>query len=91
VTAVTAILIVAALRNISGAVQPEVRQTIFDRGAERLTATTNQAPMAGDALRVAVCGSSAPLPSKDRAAPRITAIEVDHAPIAPAYAHRFDY
>ncbi len=40
----------------------------------------------------------APTPAKDRSARvleegdlRITAIEVDHAPIAPAYAYRFDY
>ena len=66
-TALAAILIVAALGTSAALFSPKVQQTIFDRGAERRTATTNQAPMADDALRVAVCGSSAPLPSEDRA------------------------
>jgi len=50
-----------ALRN------PTVQQRIFDAAAERLTSTINTAPLADDALRVAVCGSSAPLPSDARA------------------------
>jgi ribonuclease BN (tRNA processing enzyme) len=33
----------------------------------------------------------APASCSRRAGPRITAMEVDHAPIAPAYAYRFDY
>jgi len=44
-----------------------VQQAVFDRAAERMTATINTAPLADDALRVAVCGSSAPLPSAERA------------------------
>jgi ribonuclease Z len=44
-----------------------VQQAIFDRAAARLTAVENRAPLADDALRVAICGTSAPLPSKDRA------------------------
>jgi hypothetical protein len=34
-----------------------------------MMATVNAAPLADDALRVAVCGSSAPLPSADRTKP----------------------
>jgi len=67
VAALTALLIVAALGTSAALFSPRVQQTIFNRGAERRTATTNQVPLADDALRVAVCGSSAPLPSKDRA------------------------
>ncbi len=44
-----------------------VQQWLFERGAERRTAGINTAPLADDALRVAVCGSSAPLPSAIRA------------------------
>jgi ribonuclease Z len=46
---------------------PGVQQRIFDAGAERLASRVNTAPLADDALRVAVCGSSAPLPSASRA------------------------
>jgi ribonuclease Z len=44
-----------------------VQQALFDRAAARLTAVSNTAPLADDALRVAVCGTSAPLPSTARA------------------------
>jgi ribonuclease Z len=46
---------------------PLVQQWLFERAAERMTARVNNAPLADDALRVAVCGSSAPLPSERRA------------------------
>lgn len=46
---------------------PEAQQRIFDEAAKRTAATVNAAPLADDALRVAVCGSSAPLPSAARA------------------------
>jgi ribonuclease Z len=46
---------------------PSVQQSLFDRAAQKLTARTNSAPLVDDALRVAVCGSSAPLPSESRA------------------------
>jgi len=46
---------------------PSVQQWLFDRGAERLTATDNAALLRDDAMRILVCGTSAPLPSKDRA------------------------
>lgn len=46
---------------------PSVQQVIFDRAAVQMTARTNTAPLADDALRVAIAGSSAPLPSASRA------------------------
>lgn len=46
---------------------PALQQAIFDRGAERMASRVNTAPLADDALRVAICGSSAPLPSPRRA------------------------
>jgi ribonuclease Z len=42
-------------------------QRLFDGAAERLTADVNTAPLVDDALRVGICGSSAPLPSARRA------------------------
>src|SRR5262245_24935393 len=46
---------------------PAVQQWLYDKGAARAAATINSAPLQDDALRVAVCGSSAPLPSAARA------------------------
>jgi ribonuclease Z len=46
---------------------PGVQQTIFDRAAQNKASVVNTAPLADDALRVAICGSSAPLPSAARA------------------------
>ncbi|HEV8579496.1 MAG TPA: MBL fold metallo-hydrolase [Thermoanaerobaculia bacterium] len=46
---------------------PGVQQWLFDRAAQQMSARTNTAPLADDALRIAVCGSSAPLPSASRA------------------------
>jgi len=46
---------------------PKVEQALYDKGAEAKTAEVNTAPLVDDALRVAVCGSSAPLPDPDRA------------------------
>jgi len=48
---------------------PGLQQWLFDRAALKLTATANTAPLVDDALRVAICGSSAPLPSATRAKP----------------------
>lgn len=48
---------------------PYFAQRIFDRAAGRMAAQVNTAPLADDALRVGVCGSSAPLPSAGRAKP----------------------
>jgi ribonuclease Z len=60
-------LAAAAAAGVAALLLPGVQQWLFDRGAEKLTATTNTAPLEDDALRVAICGSSAPLPSADRA------------------------
>jgi ribonuclease Z len=59
----------AALAGAAAAVMTstDVQRYLFERGAERMTANVNAAPLADDALRVAVCGSSAPLPSARRA------------------------
>lgn len=65
--AAAAILLVAAAGACAALLSPDVQQTIFDRAAQRLAAVANMAPMADDALRVGVCGSSAPLPSAVRA------------------------
>jgi ribonuclease Z len=43
-----------------------VELEIFERGAAAVTARDNSALLADDALRVAICGSSAPLPSESR-------------------------
>ena len=45
----------------------DVEQRIFDRAAQHTSGRVHDAPLVDDALRVAVCGSSAPLPSADRA------------------------
>jgi len=60
---------IAATAGVAAALvlNPRVQQSLFDRGAEAVTAKINTAPLADDALRVAVCGSSAPLPSARRA------------------------
>jgi ribonuclease Z len=52
---------------IGALLNPSVQQALFDSAASRLTAAANTAPLADDALRVAVCGTSAPLPSTKRA------------------------
>lgn len=46
---------------------PAVEQKLFDLGAEKMSGVVNEAPFADDALRVAICGTSAPLPSASRA------------------------
>jgi len=51
---------------------PSLQKKIFDRAAKELTAAPNAAPLADDALRVAICGSSAPLPSTARAKACVT-------------------
>jgi ribonuclease Z len=52
---------------IAALMVPSVQQAIFDSAAQQMSAKTNAAPLADGALRVAVCGSSAPLPSASRA------------------------
>jgi ribonuclease Z len=46
---------------------PAVQEWLFERGAEKLTATDNAALLRDDAMRVLACGTSAPLPSARRA------------------------
>ena len=46
---------------------PAIQLRIFDRAAVAMTARSNRGLLADDALRVAICGSSAPLPSARRA------------------------
>jgi len=51
---------------------PTLQKKVFDRAVMNLTSPPNAAPLADDALRVAVCGSSAPLPSTARAKACVT-------------------
>ena len=60
-------IVALALAGYAALANPAIEQQIFDRHASRRAGTTNLAPLQDDALRVAVCGSSAPLPSADRA------------------------
>ncbi len=46
---------------------PAVEQWLFDGAAAQLSGRVNDAPLQDDALRVAIAGSSAPLPSASRA------------------------
>ena len=65
--AAAALVLIVAIAAASVLFSTRVQQRIFDQGAKRLVAMPNAAPLADDALRVAICGSSAPLPSKKRA------------------------
>jgi ribonuclease Z len=62
-----AALIVIATAGVAAGLSPSVQQTLFDAAARERTSSINTAPLADDALRVAICGSSAPLPSPNRA------------------------
>jgi ribonuclease Z len=64
---VGALVAVALAGSAAALMIPGVEQSIFDRAAEQMTARVNTAPLVDDALRVAICGSSAPLPSASRA------------------------
>ncbi|MGD9903394.1 MAG: MBL fold metallo-hydrolase [Vicinamibacterales bacterium] len=65
--AVTAAVLAVPAAGAAALMTPGVQQRVFDRAAAARAATVNTAPLADDALRVAVCGSSAPLPSAARA------------------------
>jgi ribonuclease Z len=67
IAAAAAILVVAATVGTAAVFMPGVQRAIFDRGAQAQAAAINAAPLADDAMRVAICGSSAPLPSERRA------------------------
>ena len=62
-----AILVVAASVGTAALFTPGVQKVIFDHGAQAQASTINAAPLDDDAMRIAICGSSAPLPSERRA------------------------
>jgi ribonuclease Z len=64
--AAAAVVVVAAAASMA-MLNPQVQQAIFDRAARANASAVNTAPMSDDALRVGICGSSAPLPSAARA------------------------
>lgn len=64
VAATTAALAVTAVVALG---RPSVQAALFDRAAQARSGRTNLAPFEDDALRVAIAGSSAPLPSRSRA------------------------
>ncbi len=65
--ALAALTLVAFAGGVAVMASPSLQQRIFDGAAKKMAATVNSAPLQDDALRVAVCGSSAPLPSASRA------------------------
>ena len=65
--AIAATIVMVPVVGMAALFTPGVQQRLFDAGAERQASVVNTAPLADDALRVAVCGSSAPLPSAARA------------------------
>jgi ribonuclease Z len=62
-----AVVIAAAAAFAAVWFSPGLQQRLYEGGARKATASPNAAPLADDALRVAICGSSAPLPSARRA------------------------
>jgi ribonuclease Z len=67
-TAATATAIFVVVTGASAALlNADVEQRIFDRAAADRAGASNTSPLVDDALRVAICGSSAPLPSAQRA------------------------
>jgi ribonuclease Z len=66
-TIAVALVVIAAAGVSATMLSPTVSQALFDRAAKARTSTANTAQIADDALRIAICGSSAPLPSADRA------------------------
>lgn len=66
-TALVATLAIVAAAAATVLFSPALQQRLFERGAESRTAAPNAAPLVDDALRVAICGSSAPLATAARA------------------------
>jgi ribonuclease Z len=60
-------LMLTAAAGAAALMVPAVQEMIFVRAAKKMAATVNSAPLVDDALRVAICGSSAPLASANRA------------------------
>lgn len=58
---------VLTIGSVAALLTPSVQQKIFDSAAMKLSARTNSAPLVDDAMRIAIAGSSAPLPSASRA------------------------
>lgn len=65
ITAAT--LLVLTLTSGAALLVPSVQHALFDEAAQQMSARTNSAPLEDDALRIAIAGSSAPLPSATRA------------------------
>ena len=65
--ALVAILLVAILTALVVLSNDSVQRRLFSKAAQQAARGVNRAPLADDALRVAICGSSAPLPSAKRA------------------------
>jgi ribonuclease Z len=61
------LVILVLTAGAAAALNPDVQQKIYETAAQERTASVNTAPLADDALRIAICGSSAPLPSARRA------------------------
>ena len=61
------ILAVLVIGSAAALLTPSVQQSLYSSGAKKVTAQVNDAPLADDAMRVAIAGSSAPLPSRARA------------------------
>lgn len=60
-------LLALPVGGLTALLTPAMEQRMFSAGARRVASSINDAPLVDDALRVAVCGSSAPLPSAARA------------------------
>jgi ribonuclease Z len=61
-----ALLIMPAAGGVA-LMNPALQQRAFDAAARQRAGSINMAPLEDDALRIAICGSSAPLPSAPRA------------------------
>ncbi len=64
---VVSVLTVIAALIVIGVLNPRVEQKLFERSAAMRASRSNAGLLNDDALRVAIAGSSAPLPSKKRA------------------------
>jgi ribonuclease Z len=65
--AIAAVVLLVPGAGAAALMNPAVQFRLFDGAARARAASVNTAPLEDDALRVAVCGSSAPLPSASRA------------------------
>jgi len=65
--ALVALALVAMLAAVVFLANDSVQRRLYSTAARQAAQAVNTAPLADDALRVAICGSSAPLPSAKRA------------------------